>query len=108
MTAGAYFAGEELMIAIVRALVRAQPHAAPEPTEKVLADLAVRFGFAIQGILMAVRREGSASVTAGATLGVCVGNPRCLRMGLTEAGAVMAASGILPPSALVHPGTSRR
>lgn len=70
MTAGASFAGEDLMIAIVRGIVRAQPDGAPEPTEKDLAALALRLGFAIQGILMAVRREASGTVTAGATLGV--------------------------------------
>ena len=70
MTAGAYFVGEDLMLAIVYALARAQPDDAPEPTEKEMAGLASRLSFAVQGILGAVRPEAPGCVTAGATLGV--------------------------------------
>ena len=69
-TVQAYCAGEDVMLAIVEALVRAQPDDAPELTEKDVADLALRLSFAVSGILGAVRRDAPGPVIAGATLGV--------------------------------------
>ena len=69
-TVGAYGAGEDVMMAIVAGLVRAQPKGSPEPTVEELSNLAVRLGFAVMGLLGAIRREGPGHVMAGGHLGV--------------------------------------
>lgn len=70
LTGGAYFVGEDIMLAITNALTRAQPHGAPKPTEKDLAKLASRLSFAVSGILGATRRDAPGTVLAGAALGI--------------------------------------
>ena len=47
--------------------------------------------------------SSSGGSRAGASGGGSAGKPRCMRMGLSDAGSVRAAPGILPPAALVHP-----
>ena len=69
-TVGAYGVGEDVMMAIVAGLVRAQPKGSPEPTVEELSNLAVRLGFAVMGLLGAVRREGPGHLMAGGHLGV--------------------------------------
>lgn len=70
MTGGAGFAGEDIMLEVVQALGRAQPHESPDLTERDLANLASRLSFAVAGILGALRRDAPGTVLAGATLGV--------------------------------------
>ncbi len=61
---------EDLMIALVEALVRAEPNNAPELTEKDLGILTLRLSFAVGGILWAVRPDQAGRDPAGAALGV--------------------------------------
>ena len=70
-TAGAYGAGENLLTAVVMALVRAQPKGSPEPTEEQLRNLTLRIGFAVHGLTRAMRPLGAPDhATAAVHLGV--------------------------------------
>ena len=69
-TLAAFGVGEDVMVALVRGLALAQPEGSPAPTDQDVAFLAERVGFAVYGLLGALRRDAPGHVMTGATLGI--------------------------------------
>ncbi len=70
LTLAAHGAGEDVLAAIVQALVEAQPDGSPALSDEDQADVGFRLSFVVASLLTAIRGEAPSTMMAAATLGI--------------------------------------